>query len=95
MKAGSLATITCDAGAELEGCTTMKCDTNATWVFHECTLTSSACYSGAVDIGNTDWYKGQQGENDDYRHNKYYTNHHVYELDKTKKIIEVEGQSYA
>lgn len=57
-----MATVTCDTGATLEGCNTMKCDANGAWTFHECAdparregdvTDSTACYGPAIDAGDS------------------------------------------
>lgn len=43
LREGSLATVTCQKGAEREGCHTMRCDANGHWVFHDCKYSRTAC----------------------------------------------------
>jgi len=50
LKEGSLATVTCQKNAEHEGCTTMRCDANGQWVFHECKWNRTACYALAAHV---------------------------------------------
>lgn len=88
LKAGSLATVTCDSGAEHEGCTKMKCDANGAWVFHDCTYSSSQCYGSAVNIGGITPNQGN-GNNPDNRSNAQ-ANAHIISA-PGKSIQEVVG----
>jgi len=83
-----LATVTCDAGAELEGCNTMKCDDIGAWIFHECAdpearregnfTDSSSCYGSAIDVGGNS-IKPTEGDGDstDDRANAQATKHSI------------------
>lgn len=54
LKEGSLAKVTCQRNAEHEGCSTMVCDTNGQWKFHECKWNRTSCYAGTGLIYSTD-----------------------------------------
>lgn len=43
LKAGSLAKVTCQRNADHEGCSTMVCDDNGQWQFHECKWNRVSC----------------------------------------------------
>jgi len=64
LKEGSLATVTCQKNAEHEGCTTMRCDANGQWVFHECKWNRTACYATTLDPFTTSGLKtyGESGK---------------------------------